>query len=370
VPILPYYVAQYGAGGRELGWVVASFALMQFVFAPVWGRISDRIGRRPVFLVTIAGNAVALVLLGLVDSIAAILVARVLAGAFSGNVGVATAYITDVTSEEERPRWMGLVGAAFAIGFTLGPALGGALSPLGYAVPMFFAAALSGVNLLLAAVRLHEPTRSEDAGVAPSATRSRLAALRLPGVAPLALSNLVFGFAVTQLETIFVLYLLDRFGLEIYESAAIMVGMAVVMGAIQGRGMKSLAARYGERQLVAAGAALLALGFAAAPEAPTVAWLLLPLAVAAVGRALIHPSLTSLVSYRTGAHDRGVVMGTFQSAASAARVIGPVVAGFAYDRSASLPFWIAALAALAVMGMALRLPRPAQVPPDTPLAAD
>ena len=143
VPILPFWAERYGASGAVLGLLLASHALMQFLFSPVWGRLSDRLGRRPVMLVTIAGTALSLLFLGLADSLVEIFLARLLAGVFGSNVSVATAYLTDVTDEADRTRWMGMIGASFAVGFTLGPPLGGILSRVSHEAPMLVAASMA-----------------------------------------------------------------------------------------------------------------------------------------------------------------------------------------------------------------------------------
>ena len=160
IPILPFYAESFGASATVLGLLLTCYAAMQFFFAPVWGRWSDRVGRRPVMLLTIAGTAVALLVMGLASSLAWLFVARLLGGLFGANISVASAYITDVTSEEERTRFMGFLGASFGLGFILGPAIGGLLAPYGYNVPMFFAAGLAAVNFLVALRYLREPERS------------------------------------------------------------------------------------------------------------------------------------------------------------------------------------------------------------------
>lgn len=355
VPILPFYAEQYGAGGFELGCIVAGFSLFQFIFAPLWGRLSDRFGRRPVLLFTIAGNTAAMIFLGLADSLTAIFAARMLAGAFAGNIGVATAYITDVTNEDERPRWMGLIGASFAIGFTLGPVLGGVASTWGYSTPMYLAAGLSALNLISAIARLPEsPRKVSDS---PEGALSRLAALRQPGVRLLTATNFVFSFAVTQLETVFALYMLHRFEFNAFEVAMVLFAMAVVMGGIQGGGMKALSKRFGERSLVRSGALFLASGFFLTPLMPSVAWLIGALMLCATGRALLQPSLMTLISFRTSEDSRGSIMSTFQSAAALARVFGPFAAGLIYDRAAGGPFWVAGAASLLVFALATALTR-------------
>ena len=171
VPVLPFWAKEFGASGLQLGLVLSVYAAAQFVFAPFWGRLSDRVGRRPVLLCTIAGTGASLLLLGFANSYATLLIARLLAGAFAANVSVASAYVADVTAESERTRWMGMIGASFAVGFVLGPAIGGILGAYGYAVPMLFAAGLAGLNLVAAFLRLKEPERREtSAGVDCPAT--------------------------------------------------------------------------------------------------------------------------------------------------------------------------------------------------------
>lgn len=353
MPILPFYAAQFGASGTELGVILTAYAAAQFAFAPMWGRLSDRVGRRRVLLSTVAGTSLALLLLGLASSLEWMLVARLLAGAFAANLSVASAYITDVTDESERTRFMGLLGACFGVGFVLGPALGGLLAPYGHDVPMFAAAALAAGNAVFAAFVLREPERR--AAAAPP-TGGRIAVLRQPEVRLLCVANLLFALGVTQLESMFAYFMADRFGYDARAVAFILVGMAVVMGGVQGGAMQSLAARFAERSLVRGGCALLAASLAALAFAPTVAILLLPLAVAAVGRGVAQPALMGLASFSADAKQRGLVMGTFQSAASLARVVGPVAAGWLYDHWLGSPFVTAAALLAVVTLLSTRLP--------------
>ncbi len=353
VPILPFWAERYGANGTELGILLASHAATQFLFAPVWGRLSDRIGRRPVMLVTIAGTAIALLLLGLADSLATIFAARLLAGAFGSNVSVATAYLTDVTDEAERTRWMGMVGASFAVGFTLGPPLGGLLSRVGHGAPMFVAAGLAAANLLWAALRLREPERHAERPRAD--LTSRLDVLRAPTVGRVCVVYFLFSLAITQLETTFAYFMSHRFGYDELGVGLVLLGMAIVIGVIQGGGMKRLAERYSERRLVLTGLALMTLAFAFVPVPGSVAVLLLPLGLAAVGRGISQPPMMSLASLGADEGSRGLVLGVFQSMASAARIVGPILAGALYDLGQPLPFWLAAgltgLAATLALGV-------------------
>jgi multidrug resistance protein len=351
MPVLPFWAKEFGADAFAFGLLQSSYAVAQFVCAPLWGRLSDRVGRRPVLLGTIAGTAVAMLATGLASSLAGLFVARTLAGAFAANISVASAYITDVTPPEERTRYMGLLGASFGVGFVLGPAIGGLLAPYGHAVPMFFTAGLAAVNWCVASLRLVEPARHE----ATSRAGSRLSVLR-GGVRAVVLANLLFSLAVTQLETLFAYLMVDRFGWEAREFAWILVAMALVMGGIQGGGMKALSKRYRERALVVGGVLTLALGFVGVPLAPTVALLLVALLLAAIGRAVAQPALLSLASQAARPEERGAVMGVFQSSASLARVFGPALGGVLYNLALPYPFWLASALLVAVALGSRRLP--------------
>jgi len=354
MPVLPYWAQEFGADALVFGLIQSSYAVAQFVCAPLWGRLSDRVGRRPVLLGTIAGTALAMLATGLAPSLAWLFAARLLAGGFAANISVASAYIADVTPPEERTRFMGLLGASFGIGFVLGPAIGGVLAPYGHAVPMFFTAGLAALNWCIAAARLSEPVRHE----ARAGAGGRFAPLRDRTVRGVVLANLVFSLAVTQLETLIAYLLMDRFGWQNGRGLAfILVGMAVVMGGIQGGAMKALSARYAERQLLVSGVVVLALGFAGVPLAPTVAGLLVALGLAAVGRAVAQPALLSLASQAAPPEERGAVMGVFQSSASLARVFGPALGGVLYALALPYPFWLASALLAGVALGARALPR-------------
>jgi MFS family permease len=345
MPILPFWAREYGVSATTLGWITASYAAAQFVFAPLWGRFSDRVGRRPVLLGTIAGTSLSLALLAAARSVEMLFAARILAGVFAANFSVASAYVSDVTPPERRTARLALLGACFAIGFTLGPALAGPLSLLGTNVPIAVAAALAATNFVFAWLRLAEPEKvgaASDGAAPPEAARGlRFAALADPRVRAIALANLAFSLAVTQLESMFQYFMADRFGWNAFRVSLVLVAMAIVMGGVQG-GMRHIVPRFGEARLVVAGAAAMTVAFALVPEAPTVAWLALPLALSAIGRGIAQPSMMGLVSLAGSAGHRGAVMGTFASMGSLARVFGPITAGWLYDREMAYPFWLAA----------------------------
>lgn len=368
LPILPFWADRFGASGLALGALLASHAAMQFLLAPTWGRLSDRIGRRPVMLITIAGTAVALAALGLAESLPAIFLARIMAGAFGANISVATAYITDVTDEADRTRWMGMVGASFAVGFTLGPPIGGLLAGVSHGAPMFFAAGLAAVNLVWAALRLVEPSHKEQIERASAIDVNRFSVLRDAAVRRLCLVYFLYSVAVTQLETTFAYFMLHRFGYRELGVALLMFAMAVLMGGIQGGAMRRLAKRYPERSLAICGLAVMTVAFLFVPRTGSVGLLLIPLAALAIGRAITQPPLMSLASMEAAEDARGIVMGVFQSSASAARIGGPLLAGALYDAGQAWPFVAAsALGALAgVLALGIRIAAPADPAPEHP----
>ena len=347
IPILPFYADEFGASGLALGALLAIHAALQFLFAPLWGRLSDRIGRRPVMLVTMAGTALALLWLGLADSLVGLALARAFSGIFAANISVATAYVTDVTEESERTRYMGMIGASFGVGFLLGPALAGWLVGYGLGVPAFVGAGLAGLNCLVAVFILREPERHQS-----TAEKSALpvgTVFEDPWVVRLCSVNFLFTLGVTQLESIFAYWMIGRFNYDARGVAWILVAMALVMALIQGGGMRSLAKRFGERSLLLAGLFLMAIAFPIIPQMNSIAWLMIPLMISAVGRAIAQPPLMSMVSMRADENARGRVMGVFQSSASLARVIGPIAAGALYDFRAPTPFYLAG-ASIAVGG--------------------
>jgi MFS family permease len=375
VPILPYYAKSLDTSPVILGFLLAAYPAFQFIFSPIWGRLSDRVGRKSVMLATILGSAGALTLLGLSESLLGLFAGRILGGIFGANISVATAYVADVTREDERTRWMGMVGACYGIGFVLGPALGGLLAPnldgswpasavfgatlsahiepFGYGIPMLLAAVMAAINFVFASWVLAEPHR--HASREPSA--GRLEVLRNPAIRRLCTINLIFSLAVTQLEAVFAYFMIDRFQFDAMNVAFILVGMAVLMVGIQGGAIRPLAARFGERQLSLVGFGLMAISLLAVPFMPTVSWTLLPLALSAIGRGIGQPPLLSLVSMTAEPSGRGSVMGTFQSSASLARVLGPTAAGALYAFYQGGPFVLAAILMFGACLLAIRLPK-------------
>lgn len=338
LPLLPFYATELGATPFEVGLIIASYSGMQFLFSPIWGSLSDRYGRRPLLLVGLFGSAVSYVVFGLARSLEVLLLSRVIAGVMGANIPVAQAYIADSTTAERRARGMGLIGAAFGLGFIFGPAIGGGLSPWGYSVPGFVAAGLSLAAAIAAWFRLPESLAPENRvrdgiGVLSAVTgRARAAAhilrrKRLRG--PIGAFFLgTMGFA--GFTTIFPLFLENPLGLTALYAGGMFALVGMVSAGVQGALIGPMVERYGERANAAIGALLLATGVIAMGLTQTVVATVLSLIAVGIGWGLMAPSLQSLVSRRALANEQGEVLGVNQSASALARVIGPVAAGWAY----------------------------------------
>lgn len=376
IPIQPFLAETLGATPTLVTWLGASFSLMTFLFAPLWGRLSDRVGRRPVMLVSIAVTAVGYTLFGFADSLAALFAARMLAGFGSGNIGTAQAIIADTTTGEGRAKGMGVIGAAFGLGFIFGPALGGALSQFGLAAPAFAAAGLAVVNWIFALVALPETYPKEARGRRSEASAHRAplswAALRHAGrhrhVPQLFVIFLVFTTGFSLMEQVLGLYI-DRTWLHEVagvsrsrHAAALTAYLLIVVGVtatiIQGGLIGRLVARFGERRLLTTGALLTTASFLAIPivgaYAPYVC--MLPVSfLMACGTGITNPSLMSLLSRAVDRDEQGEVLGLGQSLSALGRVLGPASAGMLFTVSPSAPFLVGAVLLASCAAVALSL---------------
>ena len=351
LPLLPTYAATFGVSPAAIGLLVTSFSLLQLVAVPVWGGISDRLGRRPVLIVGLVGSTASYLLFAFAHTYGVLLVSRIVAGAMGATVGVAQAYIADVTAPERRTHAMGMLGAAFAMGFILGPAIGGMLSVHGYASAGLVAAGLCAANAVAAVAWLPETPQHR-------AARSRERVRLGPLAAPFAASLLVTAaFAVLHVT-------LPLFGQDVLRDTPRRMGMlfaymGVVSAIVQGGVVGRLAPRVGERRLAVTGALLLAAGLALTSATSGGSVLLVALGVLTAGSALATPSIYAVVSRSAAPGQQGAALGLTQTASTLGRIAGPTVAGFLIGASGiTAPFW--AGAALAMLGMvaAVFLPRP------------
>jgi multidrug resistance protein len=361
IPLLPLYATEFGASGLAVGLLMTIYSAAQFVAAPLWGRLSDRVGRRPVLLATLAGSTVSYALAAVAPSLAFLFVARFLGGVAGGNISAAQAYVADVTAPEERARGMGLIGAAFGIGFVLGPALGGALVGFGPHVPFAGAAVLCGANLLVAFFRLPEPPRRRgDGSASPGlglATLGRALADRR--LLPLLALFFFATFAVANLEATFALMTNRVFGFGNRENAFLFCYIGVLLAATQGGLVGPLTRRLGEPLVVVIGLLMTAGGLFAVPYAHNLWHLLAILAVFSIGSGVATPAIASQISRTAHADVQGGVLGTGQSMSSLARVVGPAFGGFAFDHlGVPAPYLLGAAVMALAWTISLTLLRP------------
>ena len=362
-PLLPLYARDFGADGLQTGLLVSVYSLVQLVLAPVWGRISDRVGRRPVLIVGLAGSAVAYFVLARADTLAVLFLSRIVGGIGGSTIPVAQGYIADVTPPARRAGNMGLIGAAFGLGFVIGPMLGSILagmSPGEPTVPGYAAMALCGANALMAVFFLPESRAPGE--------RRRTSSIALRSSIALAASSrqillilavyLTVTMAFSTLQPTLSLLASERFALGAREAGYLFGLLGVVSAVVQGGLVRRVAPRIGERALLMASAAPLAAGLALMGLAPTPAVLVAGIVLVAVGYGGAVPSALSLLSRAVEPERQGATLGLGQSVGSCARVIWPTTAGFLFDIRLALPYLAAALLILVGALLARRLVQP------------
>jgi DHA1 family tetracycline resistance protein-like MFS transporter len=333
IPVLPFYAegTAFNATPRTVGLLFASYSIMQLIFSPILGGLSDKHGRRPVLLLSIIGTGIGFMILGLATTVWMLFIGRILDGITGGNISTAQAYIADVTTEENRAKGMGLIGAAFGLGFIFGPAIGGILSHWGIHVPFFFAAALCFANAILLFFTLPE-TVTADHPAKHSAAGGRglghiVASLKQPKLAFVLSIYFLFIVAFSIMTTSFSLYTMFRFGYDAQHTGYLFAYVGLIAVIIQGGLIGRLVKRFGELPLVIFGALCFAISLFAVPfvgpAAGGLGALLIGGGVFSMGNSLATPALTSLASKSVGPAQQGVVLGVTQSTASLARAVGP-----------------------------------------------
>jgi predicted MFS family arabinose efflux permease len=358
IPVMPLYAERLGASEAWTGWLSTGYSAMQFVFAPIWGRLSDRIGRRPVLLASIAMTALAFLLYGLAASFAVLLLSRLFAGAATANIAIARAFVADVTPPEGRAKGMGIIGAAFGLGFVLGPAIGGVLSHRSLALPGLAAAGLAALNGVAAYFVLPEP---EQRTVREEAVRNRFAAffseMGRPGVRRVVLIYFLTVLAFSAMEATYAFLSRQRYGIDDAHVSWLFAYIGVIVVIVQGGLIGRLTRTFGEKRLLVAGLALQALSLAALPFAGSVAGLMIATAPLAVGSGLSQPALSSLLSRLAREHDQGGTLGLGESAAAFGRIIGPEAGTWTFARwSMAVPYLGGAviMAVAALVGATVR----------------
>jgi DHA1 family tetracycline resistance protein-like MFS transporter len=340
IPLLPFYGEFYQASPSTVGLLMATYSFTQFLAAPFWGRLSDRIGRRPVLLVSLLGAALSYIWLAHAVELWMLFSARAVGGFMAGNISAAFAYVADITTRENRAKGMGMIGAAFGLGFIIGPAMGGLLAgtdPVNadFRSPALAAAVLSLIALVLAVFLLKE-SLSEDIRkrLAEQPARSRLEmfrqALAKPNVGLLIGLSFLATFAFAGLEATFAMWSRRQFGWGPEQNGYLFAFIGLFAALVQGGLIGRLAKRFGEARLIVQGAAALCVGILMIPFADTLVMLVVAMAIAAYGFSIISPSLNSLISLQVADDEQGGVMGVARSATTLARVLGPAWAGLLF----------------------------------------
>ncbi len=368
IPLFPYMAVRLGATPEQITPILAVYSLCQFIAAPLWGRLSDRFGRRPILMSSMAGAALSYVMLAFGDSIGWLIASRVLGGFMAGNISAAMAYAADVTSDENRARGLGVIGAAIGTGFTLGPALGGVLAgadleSANFARPALVAAALSTIAFIAVCLWLPESLTSKQRARNAQRRIQRTAwrqVLQRPALTMLIGAILLVTIAHSMLESIVAIWAMDRFAFGPRQVGWYLLLLGALMVAMQGGAAGALTQRFGEKRVALAGVSAYLLGLLALALADDLTLLVSGGALCGLGAGAYLPSLSSLASKQAAVNERGVIMGTYQSATSLARIIGPMVSGAIYAGIAfNAPFLFGVAVALPALWL---INRAAQAP--------
>ena len=332
LPLLPYYAETFKASQTVTGILIASYALMQLIGAPILGRLSDRFGRRPVLLVSVFGTFLGFLLLGFANALWMLFASRILDGLTGGNLSVAQAYISDVTDEKSRSKGLGMIGAAFGLGFIIGPVTGGLLSQWGYAVPALTAAAISFINLILIYVwlpeSLTEEKRSQMTEKRPAVTlQALLVAFQRPFTGSILITRFFFGLAFAIFQTIFSLYALAKFNLTARDTGFVLTYVGVLSVIVQGFLVGRLTSRYREDLLITVSVALMSLSLLGWAFAPSVFWLYVIMTPTALSGGLLNTLLSSTLTKAVAPQEIGGILGLSAAVESSTRIIAPILGG-------------------------------------------
>lgn len=369
IPVLPLYAERFHATPIEIGWLTGIYSGMQIIFTPILGKLSDRFGRRPVLIVSIAGTAIGFALMGMAHALPLLFVARILSGITGGNISIPQAYIADVTAPEQRTRAMGMLGAAFGLGFTFGPMIGGLMSRVSYSAPFYFAAGLAVANAVLvyfilpeSLSREHRAKPHEDASIAEVFRHGRG---WMFAIVVATYFFLIAGFAI--MTTLFALFTEKRFGYDAHANGYLFGFIGILTVIIQGGLIGRLIKMFGEVTLARAGLLITAGSLALLPFCGNLTLLLIACAGLSFGTGFASPPLSGLASQMIDRSWQGRALGVMQSAGSTGRLLGPVLGGWLlmldlqkpitqYGRT---PFFAAALICLIAVALAFCLKKPA-----------
>lgn len=367
IPILPLYAMHFHAPDWQIGILFGSYSLMQLLAAPILGRWSDRIGRRPILLMSIIGTSLSFLIMGLANTLWLLFLGRMLDGISGGNIPTAQAYIADVTPLDKRSGAMGIIGAAFGLGFVIGPAIGGLLGHYSMELPFYVAAGLALINSIAIYLFLPESLSEAQRKAHPavqgdSAWQNFMKAKDSP-LSTIMWTSLLTTLAFSLVTALFTLFTEHRLHWHARENGMLFAYIGIIGVLIQGGLLRRLVPKTGEKPLIVIGSLFLLLSMALMPLGGNWTMVVFASTGLAIGNSLVTPMISGAASKSTDAQSQGIVLGVMQSVASLGRMIGPIIGGFLLQWDSdtghalygAAPFWFAAvLMAIGVM-VALRL---------------
>lgn len=363
IPIIPILSRNFGATALQTGLLLSVYSLMQFLFSPFWGRLSDRLGRRPILLFCLFGEGLSYILFAWARTLEWLFIARILAGFFGASLSTASAYISDITPKHERSKGMALIGAAFGLGFVVGPALGGGLAVWGHHInpaphfdtsyAAYWVSALCFANFAFG-VKFLKESLSEKSESAEKKKRFSVMwhYLRVKTVGPLMAVFMLCSLAMSSMEATLILFMGEKFHWEVKQVSFGFAYIGLIIVFTQGFLVRRLLPKWGERKVLRLGLTLFALGLTAIAVSGSIAAMAVAMTLLSLGNGLSNPSILGSISLLTDAKEQGVTLGVTQSMASLGRIIGPALGGALYGAVAiTAPFWTSG--AMAFLGLAI-----------------
>lgn len=342
IPVLPFYAENLGANSTELGFLMAVYSLLQLIFAPMWGRVSDRIGRKPVMLIGIFGLAVSFFLMAVSTKLWMLFLARIIGGFLSAaNMPTAMAYVADITTPENRGKGMGVVGAAIGFGFVFGPAIGGIFSKMSLGLPFYIAGVSSVLTFLLIIVMLQESS-TEESRREHSQSNSSMWKSFTGALSILFILQLVISLSLSGLEATFAYFAAKKAGMNATQMGYVFMIMGLAGAIVQGGLMGKLTKKYGEGPVIQVGIILSAIGFALILLVNNFATAAVYLTIFGIGNGVIRPSISSILT-KTSTSGHGSSTGLLSSFDSLGRIIGPPVGGWLFSLAIGLPYIVGAI---------------------------
>jgi len=358
IPLLPYYATEFDAGPAALGVLIASFAIMQFFFSPLLGRVSDTKGRKPILLLSLFISFIGFTFFSFANSFLMLLLSRIIAG-IATERAIAQAYIADITDFKSRTKEIGKIGAALGAGFVIGPAMGGVLSTFGYSIAGYAAMLLTLVNILFVFSFLPEPNREREKSLEFSGYLSGLRdSMKKPLLGPTLLVLFIVTFAFSTIPVIVPLLGFELFNFDSLQLSFVFIYIGLIQIVMQGFLINWLSKRFGEERLIALGPTLMAIGVFVMPVFQNIGIFYLANSLLAAGFGVINTSIPAFLSKRSSSTEQGSVLGIVSSIASIANIPGPLIIGFVYDVTGSfVPFLFSALILAAAFLISCRVYR-------------